>query len=147
VGESYEYESSLCTQDKARQHYGLPGGNGSQSEDEHPNVPDYRPPLTGPPAPPPPGPPPPQLPGPSGRRMLRAKVKPIKLKDPYPFEGKPGDDFDALWIIVQTFIQDQPEKFNYSGSSINWIGGFLTKYAAAWHGKGRLWQENFQCPG
>jgi hypothetical protein len=65
--------------------------------------------------------------------MLRAKVKSIKLKDPYRFEGKPGDDFDALWIIVQTFIQDQPEKFNYSGSSINCIGGFLAKYAAAWH--------------
>jgi hypothetical protein len=60
-------------------------------------------------------------------------VKPIKLKDPYPFEGKPGEDFDAWWKIDQTFIQDQPEKFNDSGSTINWIGGFLKKYASAWH--------------
>jgi hypothetical protein len=46
-------------------------------------------------------------------------VKPIKLKDPYPFEGMPGEDFDAWWIIVQTCIQDQPEKFDDSRRTIN----------------------------
>jgi len=34
---------------------------------------------------------------------------------------------------VQTFIQDQPEKFKDSGRTINWIGGLMRKYAAAWH--------------
>lgn len=37
------------------------------------------------------------------------------------------------WIIVQTFIQDQPEKLDDSRRTINWIRGFLNKYAAAWH--------------
>jgi hypothetical protein len=60
-------------------------------------------------------------------------MKPIKLKDSYPFEGKPGDDFETWWIMVQTFIQDQPEKFDNTGRTINWAGGLLKKYAAAWH--------------
>ena len=38
-----------------------------------------------------------------------------------------------MWNIVQIFIQDQPEKFDDSGRTINWIRGFLKKYAAAWH--------------
>ena len=148
--DNYEYKSSLSTQDDARPYYGLQGGDGSASEEEDLNVPEDRqpglsqpgpsgPPLAGPPGPPPPGPlgpPPPDPPGPpppSGKRKCRAKVQPIKLKDPYSFEGKPGEDFDAWWIIVQIFIQDQPEKFDNSGRTINWIRGFLRQFAAAWH--------------
>jgi len=161
VEEYYEYESSLSTQDNARQQYGLRRGDGSDSEEKYPTVPeDNRPPLRpdppqpgpsgppplglpGPPPPWPPGPPPPGQPSPgppdlppprtAGRRKRRAKVKPSKLKDLYPFEGKPGEDFDACWIIVQTFIQDQSEKFDDSGRIINSIGELLKKYAAAWH--------------
>jgi len=55
------------------------------------------------------------------------------LKDPYPFEGKPRDDFEAWWIMGQMFIQDQPEKFDETGRTINSVGGILKKYAAAWH--------------
>jgi len=120
VEEYYEYESSLSTPDDARQWYDLRGGNGSDSEEEDPDVPEDNQPSPGPPNPPPPGPldpPPPRppglpLPGPPGppppdtfgQTKRRANVKPIKLKDPYPFEGKPGEDFYAWWIIVQTFI-------------------------------------------
>jgi hypothetical protein len=140
----YEDDESVSTRQDARDRYDLRGGNGSESEEEDPNIPEGQPgppgpPPPGPPGPPlpePPGPPPPGPPGPpppSGRRRRRALARPIKLKDPSPFEGNPGEDFDAWWIIVQTFIQDQPEKFEDSGRTIDWIGGFLKKYAAAWH--------------
>jgi hypothetical protein len=144
VEEYYQDESSLSTQGDARQYSGLRGGTGSEEEEhDDPNVPQDTPPEApgppplgppgspppgplgppprgppGPPGPPPPGPPGPP-PEPSGRGKRRAKVKPIKLKDPYPFEAMPGEDFDAWWIIVQTFIQDQPEKFDNSGRTIN----------------------------
>jgi len=136
--EQYQYsedDESISTRQEARVMYDLRGGNGSESEEEDPNVPEPGPP--GPPPPGPPGPPLPSLPGPlpplppSGRRRKKAKVKPIKLKDHFPFEGKPGDDFDAWWISVQTLIQDQAEKFDDSGRTINWIGGLMRKYAAA----------------
>jgi hypothetical protein len=132
VEQYYEDESISTTQD-ARERYDLRGGAGSDWESEDPNVPEPGPPgPPGPPPPGPPGPPPPAPPGPpppglSGRRRRRAKVKPIKLKDPYTFEGRPGEDFGAWWIIVQTFIQDQPEKFDNSGRTRNWLGGFLKK--------------------
>lgn len=34
-----DYESSLTTQDDTRQRFGLQEGNGSDDEEEHPNVP------------------------------------------------------------------------------------------------------------
>jgi hypothetical protein len=40
---------------------------------------------------------------------------------------------------VQTFIQDQPDKLDNSGRTINQIGGFLKKYAAAWHVQWKDW--------
>jgi len=142
-------DESISTRQDARDMYDLRGGHGSESEEEEedPNVPEPPPgppgptppvPPPGPPGPPPPAPPPgspgpPPPAPPEERRRRRAKVKPIKLKDPFPLEGKPGDDFDAWWITVQTFIQDQPEKFDNSGRTINWIGGLMRKYAAAWH--------------
>jgi len=55
------------------------------------------------------------------------------LKDPKSFEGKPGDDFEAWWVIVQTYIHDQPEKFKDTSTTIHWIGGLLTHYAQSWH--------------
>ena len=152
--ERYQYSDGdfISNRQDARDTYGLRGGDGSESNDEDPNLPERGPPPPGPPGPPgptPPGPPPPgpqrpTLPGPPGppqppglpppeRRRRRAKVKLIKLKDPFPFEGKPGDEFDAWWITVQTFIQDQPKKFDDSGRTINWIRGLMRKYAAAWH--------------
>jgi len=67
------------------------------------------------------------------RRRRKWKVKPIILKDPYPFEGKPGEDCDAWWVIIQTFIKDQPEKFHDTKRTINCVGGLLKKYAAPWH--------------
>jgi len=68
--EYYEYESSLSTQDVARQYYGIRGGNGSESEEEDSHVPEDRQSPPGPPGPPPlgpPGPPPLGPPGSSGR--------------------------------------------------------------------------------
>jgi len=34
---------------------------------------------------------------------------------------------------MQTCIIDQPEKFDKTGRTINWIGVFLKKYAHTWH--------------
>ena len=115
--------SSVNTREDAERYYrSLRGGDGSDSAD----VPDQPP---GPPGPNPPEPPPPE----GRRRRRRADTKPIKLKDPKPFEGNPGDDFDDWWVMLETFINDQPEKFEDSGRTINWVGGFLQKYAGAWH--------------
>ena len=125
------------TREEARERYGyIRGGNGDDSgdEDEDPDVPLGPPQPPGPPqrSPQPPGPPPPPY-GTHQRRRRKPEVKPIKLKDPYPFEGKAGDDFEARWIMVQIFIHDQPEKFDETGRTINWVGGLLNKYAAARH--------------
>jgi len=127
-----EYDSSsVDTREDAERYYrSLRGGEGSDGGSQDANVPGPNPPA--PPGPPePPGPPPP---GPEGRRRKRnADVRPIKLKDPKPFEGNPGDDFDDWWVMLETFIHDQPEKFEDPGRTINWVGGFLQKYAGAWH--------------
>jgi hypothetical protein len=121
-----EYEtSSMDTREDAERYYrSLRGGNGSEAGSQNADIPEQ------PPAPP--GPPEPQ--GPEVRKKKRkADVKPIKLKDPKPFEGNPGDDFDDWWVMLETFIHDQPEKFQDPGRTINWVGGFLHKYAGAWH--------------
>jgi len=131
-----EYESSsVGTKEDAEWFYRLlRGGEGSDGGSQNADMPEGPPgpnPPDPPPGPPPPGPPPP---GPEGRRKKRkADVKPIKLKDPKPFEGNPGDDFDDWWVMLETFIHDQPEKFEDPGRTINWVGGFLQKYAGAWH--------------
>jgi hypothetical protein len=103
--DQYYYEDeSISTRQNARDRYDLRGSAGSNDEEsDDPNVPEDTP-L-------PPGTPPPGPPQPSGRRRPKTQAKSIQLKDPYPFEGKTGEDFDAWWFIVQTFIQDQPEKF------------------------------------
>jgi len=135
--EDYD-SSSIDTREDAERYYrSLRGGLGSDGDSQNPEVPDPSgppPPGPPPPGPPPPGPPPPGPPENEGRRRRRkADTKPIKLKDPKPFEGNPGDDFDDWWVMLETFINDQPEKFEDSGRTINWVGGFLQKYAGAWH--------------
>ena len=40
---------------------------------------------------------------------------------------------------METFVHDQPEKFEDAGRTINWVGGLLTKYAGAWHVQ---WERN-----
>ena len=130
--EDYDSSSVDTREDAERYYRSLRGGLGS---DEDPDLPDQQPAPPNPPAPPgPPEPPRPPPPEPEGRRRRRrADTKPIKLKDPKPFEGNPGDDFDDWWVMLETFINDQPEKFEDSGRTINWVGGFLQKYAGAWH--------------
>jgi len=135
-----EYDaSSIDTREDAEQYYrSLRGGEGSEGDADVPELqPGPNPPAPPEPSPPPgPGPPEPPgpPPGPEGRRRKRkADVQPIKLKDPKPFEGNPGDDFDDWWVMLETFIQNQPEKFEDPGRTINWVGGFLQKYAGAWH--------------
>jgi len=60
-------------------------------------------------------------------------AKPIKIKEPKRFEGKVGDDFETWWIMMEVYIQDQPEKFPNDKRTIDWIGSLMEKYAAAWH--------------
>jgi len=138
-----EYEStSVDTREDADQYYRFQrGGEGSDIGSQDANVSDHNnPPAPGPSPPPgplgPPGPTPPGPPGPNPperRKKRKADVKPIKLKDPKHFEGNPGDDFDDWCVMLETFIHDQPEKFEDPGRTINWVGGFLQKYAGAWH--------------
>jgi hypothetical protein len=134
--EDYE-SSSIDTREDAERYYrSLRGGAGENDGSQNAEVPEQQGQSgPNPPAPPePPGPPGPNPPAPEGRRRRRkADTKPIKLKDPKPFEGNPGDDFDDWWVMLETFINDQPEKFEDSGRTINWVGGFLQKYAGAWH--------------
>jgi hypothetical protein len=127
--EEYESSSVDTREDAERFDRSLRGGAGSGDGSPDPNLPDRdNPEPPGPPPPEPPGPPPPER-----RKKRKAEVKPIKLKDPKPFEGNPGDDFDDWWVMLETFIHDQPEKFEDPGRTINWVGGFLHKYAGAWH--------------
>jgi hypothetical protein len=143
----YDYKSSLSIQDDGSQSYSLWRANESESEENDPNVPEdsvpgppnlpapLRPPnLPEPPGPPNPlRPPYPPRPPPFGRQRKKPEVTLIKLKDSYPFEGKPGDDIDFWWMILQTFLQDQLEQFDNSGRTITWTEGFRKKYAATSH--------------
>ena len=68
------------------------------------------------------------------RRMKESEfATSIQLKEPKPFEGKPWEDFDTWWVLVQVYIEDQPEKIPKDQRTINWIGSLTDKYAAAWH--------------
>jgi len=134
TAEDIEHEASYC--------YGLlRGGAGSQNSTEDGNILQPGSPAP-PPAPPasPPGPPEGQ------RRWRKPKVKPIKLKDPYPLKGKCGEHFDGWWVLVQTFIHDHPEKFEEKGRISNLIGAVLNNMLG--HGMGigtdNCWLEIFQ---
>ena len=91
--------------------------------------------------PPPPDPPPSDHGGPSGRRPSRRQrrikdlenSKPIKIKEPKKFYGKPGEDFDTWWVLVQVYINDLPERFPEDERTIDWIGSLMESYAASWH--------------
>jgi len=91
--------------------------------------------------PPQPDPPPSDQNCPDGTRMARRQrrikelefAKPIKIKKPQRFEGRLGEDFDTWWILVQLYIQDQPEKFPKDEKTIDWSGLQMDKYAALWH--------------
>jgi hypothetical protein len=71
------------------------------------------------------------------RRQRRSRelqyAKPIKIKEPKRFEGKLGDECDTLWIMMEVYIRDQPEKFPNDEQTINWIGSLMDRYAAAWY--------------
>ena len=71
------------------------------------------------------------------RRQRRIRdlqyAKPIKIKEPKRFEGKIGDRFEDWWVMMEVYIQDQPEKFPNDRRTIDWIGSLMDKYAAAWH--------------
>jgi len=69
--------------------------------------------------PPPPNPPQSDQGGAGGWRMSQRQrhirelefAKPIKIKKPKKFFGKPGEDFDTWWVLLQVSVEDQPEKF------------------------------------
>ena len=44
-----------------------------------------------------------------------------------------GEDFDTWWVLVQVYIEDQPEKFPKDERTIDWIGSLMDSYAASWH--------------
>ena len=89
--------------------------------------------------PPPPADPPSE--GEGGRcpptRQRRIKelefAKPIEIEEPKKFFGKPGEDFDTWWVLVQVYIEDQPEKFRKDQRTIDWIGSLMESYSASWH--------------
>jgi len=60
-------------------------------------------------------------------------AKPIEIREPTRFEEIPGDHFDTCWILVQVYIEAQPEKFPKDERTIDWIGSLMDKYASAWH--------------
>jgi len=95
--------------------YGDNGQLDEVPEDAPPPGPTVPPPGTSAPPPAPPGPTHPER----RRRRRKPAVTPIKLEDPKSFEGKPGDDFEACGVIVQTDIHDQPEKFDETSRTIN----------------------------
>jgi hypothetical protein len=79
--------------------------------------------------------------GAGGRRMSRRQrriqawefAKPIKIKEPKKFCGKPREDFDTWWVFVQDHIEDERERCPKDERTINWIGSFMDSYAASWH--------------
>jgi len=89
----------------------------------------------------PPPPPPPESgdEGNGGRRPSRRQrrikelefAKPIKIKEPKMFFGKPGEDFDTWWVLVQVYIEDQPERFPKDQRTSDWIGSLMESYAAS----------------
>jgi hypothetical protein len=47
------------------------------------------------------------------------------LKDPDSLEGMQGEDFDAWWNILQTYMHDRPEKVEDTERTIHWVGALL----------------------
>jgi len=59
-------------------------------------------------------------------------AKPVRIKELKKFGGKPGEDFDTWWVLVQVYKQDQPETFPKDERTIDWIGSLMDRYAAPW---------------
>jgi hypothetical protein len=57
----------------------------------------------------------------------------MKIKEPRKFFGKPGEDFDTWWVMVQVYIKDQPERFPEDERTIDWIDSLIDSYASSWH--------------
>jgi hypothetical protein len=58
-------------------------------------------------------------------------AKPIKIKEPKKFYGNAGEDFYTWWILIQVYIENQPEKFPKDKRTIDWIGSLMESYAAS----------------
>jgi len=71
------------------------------------------------------------------RRQRRIKelefAKPIEIKEPEKFYGNANKDFDTWWLLVQVYIEDQPEKFPKDERTIDSIGSLMESYAVSWH--------------
>jgi len=68
------------------------------------------------------------------RRQRRIRdlqyAKLIQIVKPKRFKGKQEADFDTWWIMVDGYIQDQPERFPKHEQTIYWIGSLMDRYAA-----------------
>jgi len=60
-------------------------------------------------------------------------AKPIKIEEPKKLYRKAGEVFDTWWVLVQVYIEDQPERFPKDERTIDWIGSLMDSYAASWH--------------
>jgi hypothetical protein len=58
---------------------------------------------------------------------------PITIQEPKKFYGNAGEDFDTWWVVVQVYIEDQPEKCPKDEQTIDWIGSLMHGYAVSWH--------------
>lgn len=60
-------------------------------------------------------------------------AKPIKIKEPKKLFGKPRENFNTWWVLVQVYKEDQTEKFPKNERTIDWIGSLMEGYTASWH--------------
>ena len=71
------------------------------------------------------------------RRQRRIKelefAQPINIMESKKFYRNAGKDLDTWWVLVQVYIEDQPENFPKDNRAIDWIGSLMESYAASWH--------------
>jgi len=60
-------------------------------------------------------------------------AQPIKIMESKKFYRNAGKDFDTWWVLVQVYIEDQPDNFPKDNRAIDWIGSLMDSYAAFWH--------------
>jgi len=56
-------------------------------------------------------------------------AKHIEIEEPKQFYRNAREDFDTWWILVQVYIEDQPETFHEDKRTIDWIGSLMDSYA------------------